>query len=254
MTRSKRYAGKVALVTGGASGLGEACCRRLAKEGAKLAVLDIDLGKAERLVDAIRAGGAEAIALRCDVSDASAVEEAVHATTRQYDRLDLAVNNAGIAGTLVPLTEYPLDLWNRVLAINLSGVFHGLRAQIPIMVRQGGGAIVNMASTLGAVGLAGAAAYVAAKHGVVGLTKTAALDFGPAKVRVNAICPSFIKTPLALGAIPSPEAWEGIAALHALKRCAEPAEIAAVVAFLGSDDGSFVTGAAYLVDGGYTAC
>lgn len=253
MTHGDRYAGKVALVTGGASGLGEACCRRLAAEGARVAVLDIDVAAAERLVRTLRDEGADAIAFRCDVTDAAATEGAVNETARHFGRLDLAVNNAGIAGTLAPVIDYPIPTWDRVLAVNLSGVFHGMRAQIPLMVRQGGGVIVNMASILGTVGFAGAAAYVAAKHGVVGLTKTAALEVGPANVRVNAICPSFIQTPLTMGAIPAGEAWDGLAALHALKRCAKPPEIAAVVAFLGSDDASYVNGAIYVVDGGYTA-
>ena len=172
---------------------------------------------------------------------------------QQFGRLDFAVNNAGIAGVLTPMTDYPLDTWHRVLAVNLSGVFHCLRAEIPVMLRQGGGAIVNMASILGTVAFPGAAAYVAAKHGVIGLTRTAALEYGPANIRVNAVCPSFIQTPLTLGPIPAGETWDTLAALHALKRCAQPEEIAAAVAFLGSDDASFVSGSAQIVDGAFTA-
>jgi NAD(P)-dependent dehydrogenase (short-subunit alcohol dehydrogenase family) len=249
----QRYAGKSVLVTGGASGIGAACVRRLAAEGARVAILDLDAVAAERLADALRATGTEVLVFGCDVTDAMAVERAVAATTQQFGRLDLAVNNAGIAGVLTPMTDYPLETWNRVLAINLSGVFHCMRVEIAIMAGQGGGAIVNMASILGTVAFPGASAYVAAKHGVIGLTKAAALEYGPANVRVNAVCPSFIQTPLALGPIPAGETWDTLAGMHALKRCAQPEEIASVVAFLGSDDASYVSGTAQVVDGAYTA-
>jgi NAD(P)-dependent dehydrogenase (short-subunit alcohol dehydrogenase family) len=249
----QRYAGKVVLVTGGASGIGEACCRRLAAEGARLAILDLDTAAAEKVAATLRSTGAEVLVVPCDVSDTAAVERAVKATADHYGRIDVAVNNAGIAGVLTPMTDYPLDTWNRVLAVNLSGVFHCLRAEITVMLRQGGGAIVNMASILGTVAFPGATAYVAAKHGVIGLTRTAALEYGPANIRVNAVCPSFIQTPLTLGPIPAGETWDTLAALHALKRCAQPEEIAAAVAFLGSDDASFVSGSAQIVDGAFTA-
>ena len=247
-----RYSGKVVLVTGGGSGIGEACCRRFADEGASVAVLDFDAANGERVAASLRKAGSDAAFFICDVTDASAVELAVADVVRRFGRLDVAVNNAGIAGALHPITEYPVETWNRVIATNLSGVFHGLRAQIPVMVKQGGGAIVNLASLMGTVGYPGIAAYVAAKHGVLGLTKVAALEWGAHKVRVNAVAPSWIKTPLTMGALPE-EAWQGLADMHALKRCAEPSEIASLVVFLGSDDASYLTGATYLADGGYTA-
>ena len=249
----RRFAGKNALVTGGASGIGAACVKRLAAEGARLAILDVDAAAGERVAAELRAAGTEVLVFGCDVTDAEAVGRAVAATAQHFGRLDLAVNNAGIAGVLTPMTEYPLETWNRVLAINLSGVFHCMRAEIALMAPQGGGAIVNMASILGTVAFPGASAYVAAKHGVIGLTKTAALEYGPANIRVNAVCPSFIQTPLALGPIPAGETWDTLAGMHALKRCAQPEEIASVVAYLGTDDASYVSGTAQIVDGAYTA-
>jgi len=248
-----RYAGRVVLVTGGASGIGEACCRRLAAEGAKLALLDLDSLAAERVADSLRASGADVRVSSCDVSDASAARRAIDAAATHFGRLDVAVNNAGISGVLVPTAEYPTETWDRVIAVNLGGVFHCMRAELPILAGQGGGAIVNMASILGTVGFAGAAAYVAAKHGVVGLTRTAALEYGPANVRVNAVCPSFIQTPLTLGPLPDSATWDTIAALHPLKRCARPEDIAAAVAFVGSDDATYMNGSVHVVDGGYTS-
>jgi len=248
-----RYAERVAWVSGGAAGIGEACCIRLAREGALVVVADIDEGAAQATANSLCAAGFKAVAMRCDVADPQSVEHAIKETCNKFGRLDLAVNNAGIAGVLTDIVQYPIETWNKVIAINLNGVFHGLRAQIPIMVSQGGGAIVNMASLLGTVGFPGVSAYCAAKHAVIGITKTAALEFGAAKVRINAVCPSFIKTSLTLGPIPEGPAWDDLAAKHALNRCAEPKEVAAMVAFLGSDDAGYLTGAAYLVDGGYTA-
>ena len=253
MDSINRYVGKVAWVSGGAAGIGEACCARLAREGARVVIADVDLASASAAGGRLTAAGAEAIALRCDVADPQAVEASIAATVATFGRLDLAVNNAGIAGALTDIVHYPLETWNRVIAINLNGVYHGLRVQIPAMIKLGGGAIVNMASLLGTVGFPGVSAYAAAKHAVVGMTKTAALEFGAANVRINAVCPSFIKTALTLGPIPDGPAWADLASKHAVNRCAEPEDVAAMVAFLGSDDAHYLTGAVYLVDGGYTA-
>lgn len=242
---------KVAFVTGGASGIGEACSLMLAKQGAAVAVIDLNLEHAQKVVDAIVADGGKAIALVADVADEAQVAKAVADTVAQLGGLNIAVNNAGIGGDIAPTAEQSVESWKKVISINLDGVFYGMRNQIPAMLKSGGGAIVNIASILGQVGFANSAAYVASKHGVVGLTKTAALEYGTQGIRFNSVGPGFIKTPL-LGTLP-PEALEPIAQLHAVKRLGESNEVAALVTFLVSDEASFITGNYYAVDGGYLA-
>lgn len=243
--------GKVAFVTGGASGIGEACSLMLAKQGAAVAVIDLNLEHAQKVVDAIVADGGKAIALIADVADEAQIAKAVADTVAQLGGLNIAVNNAGIGGDIAPTAEQSVESWKKVISINLDGVFYGMRNQIPAMLKSGGGAIVNIASILGQVGFANSAAYVASKHGVVGLTKTAALEYGTQGIRFNSVGPGFIKTPL-LGTLP-PEALEPIAQLHAVKRLGESNEVAALVTFLVSDEASFITGNYYAVDGGYLA-
>ncbi len=242
------FQGKVALVTGGGAGIGEACCRRLAAGGARVAVADRDRAAAERVADELQ----DAIAVRVDVSDPADVDAMVAVVREQFGRLDVAVNNAGIGGLRAPIAEQSPDSWREVLAVNLDGVFYCIRAEIPAMLHGGGGAIVCMASVLGTVGFPSSAHYVAAKHGVIGLTQTAALEYATQGIRVNAVAPGFIATPL-LKANMDAEEQAAIGALHPQSRLGEPEEVAAVVAWLASDAASFVNGTVHAVDGGYLA-
>lgn len=244
-----RFTGKVISVTGGGSGLGEAIVKRLASEGAQVAVLDIDLAAAQRVAE--EAGSATAY--HADVTDAAEMAHVIAQVVADHGKLDGAVNNAGIGGPFIPTADYPLDWWDRALAINLTGVFHSMRAEIPHMAAAGTGAIVNMSSICGMVGQAGTAAYVATKHGVIGLTKTVALEYGAQGIRCNAVCPTYVKTPLTLAELKDPAIWADLDARHATGHCATPEDVAAMVAFLLSDDARSVTGSAHLVDGGITA-
>jgi NAD(P)-dependent dehydrogenase (short-subunit alcohol dehydrogenase family) len=242
------FSGKVAIVTGGGSGIGEACATLLAQRGARVLVADVAAEPAQRVADGI---GDAALAHVVDVADPAACEAMVRAAVDAFGRLDVAINNAGIGGPQAPTGEYPLDGWNTVIAVNLSGVFHCLRAEIPAMLAGGGGSIVNMASILGSVGFAQSVAYVSAKHGVVGMTRTAAIEYAPQGIRVNSVGPGFIETPLLAAA--SPEIVAGVAGLHPLGRLGRAEEVAELVAFLASDRASNITGAYYVTDGGYTA-
>lgn len=246
------FTNKVAIVTGGGSGIGEACAHTIARLGANLVVADFDDANGRRVADAIKTAGGTASFVRVDVSDPTQVEEMVAQTVDIFGGLNVAVNNAGIGGAQAPTGEYPLDSWRQVMGVNLDGVFYGMRYEIPAMLESGGGSIVNMASILGSVGFANSLAYVAAKHGVLGLTKTAAIEYSAKGIRVNSVGPGFIRTPLLEANLDEPTLG-AIASMHPIQRLGEAREVADLVAFLCSDEASFCTGGYYLVDGAYTA-
>lgn len=244
-----RFDNRVVAVTGGASGFGEAICRRLASEGARVAIIDLDGTLAEKLAGQLP----DAKAYASDVTNPARIARTFADIVEDFGELDGAVNNAGVGGPFVPSADYPLDWWDKTIAVNLNGVFYALRAEIPHLIANGGGAIVNMGSICGFVGQPGTTAYVATKHAVIGMTKNVALEYGREGIRCTAVCPTYARTPLTQAGLPNEADWEPLKERHATGRCTTPAEVAALTAFLLSDDAKSITGSAHLVDGGITA-
>lgn len=243
---------KTVVITGAGSGIGRACALLIGSRGADLALLDIDVVAAEGVAAAVVEAGGRARAYAVDVSDVDAVDRTFAAVVADLGGLQVLVNNAGLALPMVPLADLDVSSWRRVMSVNLDGLFYCLRAALRTMREAGGGSVVNMSSVLGSVGRHHSAAYTASKHAVVGLTRGAAIDHGPDGVRVNAVGPGFIRTPL-LESRHTEQGLEALAAGWPLRRVGRPEEIAQMVAWLASDASSYVTGAYLPVDGGYLA-
>jgi NAD(P)-dependent dehydrogenase (short-subunit alcohol dehydrogenase family) len=247
------FEGKVAIVTGAANGIGEATAAAFASRGASVLLADIDVERGEAAAARIVAEGGTASFIETDVSVSSDVRAMVAAAVDRYGRLDYAHNNAGIVGGGATVVDMPEETWDRGIAVMLTGVFLCLKHEIPVILAQGGGAIVNTSSGAGIIGFPTMANYVAAKHGVIGLTKTAALEYATSGIRINAVCPGTARSKMVEGWIGGDPAQEAeVAALHPIGRIAEAEEIAAAVLWLCSDAASFMIGAALVVDGGYT--
>lgn len=243
-----RFAGKVALVSGAASGIGLATARALAAEGAQVVLADIS---ADQVAQAAHGVGNNASAVTVDVSDPAACQRMVAAVIERHGKLDIAINNAGIPSTVGGLFEdADIAVWDRLLAVNLSGVFYAMRAQVPPMRKAGGGVIVNTASVASVIAAPGMPAYIASKHGVAGLTKAAALDLASANIRVNAVCPGFVRTGMTEPLLAAPDVESALTAMAPIGRIAEADEIARAILFLAHSDSSYATGAMLMLDGG----
>lgn len=251
MSEAREFDGRIAWVSGAASGIGLATARLLARGGARLALVDINGEGVERVAGELRAGGAEARAWQADLTDAASVERTVDAVAAAFGGLHLAVNNAGVSGGRVPLAQQPMDDWHRVIDTNLHAVFYAMKFQIPHLLQaQGGGALVNLASVLAQVASAQSPAYTAAKHAVVGMTRSAAIAYAPQGLRINAVGPGYIDTPLLQ--VLTPGEREAITAAHPAARLGQAEEIAQAIAFLLSPRASFSFGAVLMADGGFT--
>lgn len=245
---------KVALITGAGSGIGRACALRLASEGAQVALSDINLPAAEETAQRVIAAGGEALAARCDVSRNDEVMSFVQAAVARFGGVDVAVNNAGVGGAILPVDQLDDDTWELVMGVNLKGVWLCMRAEIPAMRQRGGGSIINVASVAGLIGFRNNAVYSASKHGVIGLTKSVALETARLGIRVNAICPGFTSTPMVDAMIDAvPRMREGVETTSPMRRLGRVEEIADTVLFLASEMSSFVNGAALPIDGGTVA-
>lgn len=243
--------GKTALVTGAASGIGKAVALLYGQHGAKVMLSDVDEVQGQQVVQQLKAAGASARFFKADVGDPVQCQQVVQETVRAFGSLDIACNNAGIGGELNMTADYSLEGWQQIINVNLNSVFFCLKYELEVMLRQGAGAIVNMASILGQVGTPASPGYVTAKHGMVGLTQTAAIEYASQGIRINAVGPGYIDTPL-LGQLP-PELIQQLVSLHPIGRLGRAEEVAELVIWLSSDKASFVTGSYYPVDGGYLA-
>ncbi len=249
------YSNRVAVITGGSSGIGRATAIAFAECGAKVTIGDIDEAGSLETVQMIKENGGDAIFFQTDVSNPIQVQALINTTVATYGRLDFGVNNAGIGGNQAPTADLSFEDWTQVIGINLTGAWLCMKYEIPVMLKNGGGVIVNMDSILGQVGFPNASAYVASKHGLLGLTKSAALEYATLGIRINAVCPAFIETPMIEqgGIVPGTPFYELLTNAHPIHRLGRPEEIANVVTWLCSPDASFITGAPILVDGGYVA-
>lgn len=242
---------KTVIITGAASGIGKASAELFAKQGANVVISDIQEADGKATTDSINNSGGKASFFKADVSIPDEMEALVSFAVKKYGKLDVAVNNAGIGGELNPIVDMSIEGWQKVISINLSSLFYGMKYQIQAMLKSGGGSIVNISSILGAVGFAGSAGYSAAKHGVIGLTQTAALEYAAQNIRINAVGPGFIDTPL-LDALDD-EMKQQIISLHPIGRLGKSNEIAEMILWLSSDKASFVNGSYHPIDGGYLA-
>lgn len=247
------FKGKVAIVTGGGSGIGRSTAEMYANKEARVVVADLDEEGGHQTVANIESSGGQALFVRADVSKPAECQAMVDRALSEYGRLDIACNNAGIGGEQNPTGEYSTDGWDAVIAVNLSGVFYCMKYEIAAMLETGGGAIVNMASILGKVAFSKSPAYVSAKHGMLGLTKNAAVEYAQQGIRINAVGPAFIKTPLIADLEEQPGVMDYLVSLHPMGRLGMPNEVAELVIWLSSEKASFVTGSYYPVDGGYLA-
>ena len=253
-TPTPQFSGKAAFITGGASGIGRAAALAFAREGASVALADFSEAGNQETARLVEAQGGRAIALRCDVSKEADIKAALEQTTAAFGRLDFAFNNAGIEPKRpFPAADYPVEEWDRIFEVDLRGVFLCMKHEIPLILRQGGGAIVNTSSGAGVIGIKGSPAYTAAKHGIVGLTRAAALDYAAQNLRINAICPGYIDTPM-MGRFTggTEEGRAKVIAEEPAGRMGKPEEIAAAVIWLCSEGAAFMVGHAMVVDGGQT--
>jgi NAD(P)-dependent dehydrogenase (short-subunit alcohol dehydrogenase family) len=252
----ERFNDKVVLITGGSSGIGKASALRYAAEGATVVIADLSEEQGQAAAEEVKkAGSSESLFVACNVADVNSVKEMIRKTIDTFGRIDVAVNNAGIGGPSAHTAEYPDDEWQKVININLTGVWLCMKYELQEMVKAKKGVIVNMASILGKVGFMGSSAYVASKHGVVGITETAALEYAPRGIRINALCPGFIYTPMLdnAGLAEDDDLHRAIENMHAMKRMGKPEEVADALLWLSSDQATFVTGHSLAVDGGFLA-